>query len=251
MTLTSPRELVERTLALTGFRLERLDKPMHRQQEKLGQLILDDQRRQAGADFFFVQVGACDGVSFDSLYDFVVKHRLRGIVIEPLRDLYDDLQKNYSGCPDVLPLNVALHRNAGQIKMYRVPAGAAGAPGWTKGMSSMDPEHHKLYDVSSQHIVTETVACISWNDLLEQRRINRIDYLQLDTEGYDYEILDMLDFEKVRPAVIKFEHDIPTRRTTIKRFADVISRLIEQNYHILTMPHEAIAYSRLDFQPPA
>jgi FkbM family methyltransferase len=250
-TNTLARELVERALALAGVRLERLDKPIHRHQEKFGQLILDEQRRKAGEDFFFVQVGACDGISFDALYDFVVKHQLPGIVIEPLPDLYRELKANYSRCLSIIPLNVALHRTAKQVEMYRISPEAKGLPGWTKGMSSMDPEHHKLYNVSSNDIITEVVPCISWAELVGQQRISRIDYLQLDTEGYDYEIIEMVDFERLRPAIIKFEHDIPSRTTTTKRFANCISRLIEHNYHILTMPREAIAYSHLAVNPPA
>src|SRR5216683_542034 len=114
----SGRELAERTLAKAGVRLERLDKPIHQHQEKLGQLILDEQRRKAAGDFFFVQVGACDGVSFDALYDFVVKHNLPGIVIEPVPDLYRELKANYSRCLSIIPLNVALHRTAKQVEMY-------------------------------------------------------------------------------------------------------------------------------------
>src|SRR5204863_9792937 len=98
----SLKYFAERALAVTGFRLERTEKPLDHLQEKFGQLILDDQRRRAGKDFFFVQIGACDGVSFDALYDFVVRYRLRGIVVEPLPDLYAELVANYCRLPLVV-----------------------------------------------------------------------------------------------------------------------------------------------------
>jgi FkbM family methyltransferase len=248
---TSGQVLVERTLARAGLRLERLEKPLHRHQEKLGQLILEDQRKKAGDEFFFVQVGACDGVSFDFLYDFVVAHQLRGIAVEPLPDLYRELKVNYAAHPSVLPLNVGLHRTAKEMKMYRISSEAKDLPSWVKGIASMDPEHHKLYNVPSEHVITETVPCISWEEFVSQNRITRIDYLQLDTEGYDYEILEMLDFTRLRPAVIKFEHDVPTRHMNAKLLANCISRFIEHDYHVLTMPHDAIAYSRLSAPPAA
>jgi FkbM family methyltransferase len=245
----SAQALLERTLANAGLRLERLEKPLSRHQEKLGQLILDDQRKKAGDDFFFVQVGACDGVSFDFLYDFVTTHRLKGIAIEPLPDLYKELKANYADYPGVVPLNVGLHSTATEMKMYRIASDAEDLPEWVKGISSMDPEHHKLYNVATKHVVTESVQCTSWKGFVEQHHVTRIDYLQLDTEGYDYEILEMLDLQQLRPAVIKFEHDLPTRPGNLKRFADCMARFIQNDYHVLTLPHDAIAYSHLCEQP--
>jgi FkbM family methyltransferase len=241
----SARELIERTLAGAGLRLERINKPLSRRQERFAQLILDDQRRSAGADFFFVQIGACDGRSFDSFYDVVVKHRLRGLVIEPLPDLYKELRANYAAYSSVVPLNVGLHSTAKEIAMYRISPEAKDLPEWVKGIASMDPEDHKLYNVPTEYVITEIVPCMSWKQLVEQHKLTRIDYLQLDTEGYDFEILDMLDFTQLRPAVIKFEHDLPIRPTNRKRFARCIERFVENDYHVLTMPLDAIAYSRI------
>lgn len=245
----SGQEIVERTLARAGLRLERLDKPIHRHQEKLGQLILEDQRRKAGKEFFFVQIGACDGISFDFLYDFVTEHGLRGIAVEPLPDLFQELRANYSCYPSVKPVNVGLHRTAKEIKMFRISPTATNLPAWVKGMASMDADHHKQYDVPSEHVIEEQVPCISWDELLNQQQITRIDYLQLDTEGYDYEILEMIDFARIRPAVIKFEHDVPTRRANSQLLAKWVAKFVENDYHVLTLPHDAIAYSRLSVHP--
>lgn len=189
--------------------------------------------------------------SFDFLYDYVTKHRLRGLAVEPLPHLFKELTANYRNYPSVVPVNAALHRTEKQMSMYRISPDAHELPHWVKGIASMDPDHHKLYNVPSQHVISETVRCISWNALIEEHLITRIDYLQLDTEGYDYEILEMLDLKALRPAVIKFEHDVPTRRMNSKLLAKWTARFIEHDYHVLTMPHDAIAYSRLDVQPPS
>jgi FkbM family methyltransferase len=242
------RRLARYGLALCGYRIERIDRSrsIREHQEQLHELILDNQRRRAGSDFFFVQVGACDGVSFDSLYNFVMRRQLRGIVIEPLRDLYDELRANYSQCPSVIPLNVAIHRTAREIEMYRVSPAASGLPGWTKGIASLDPKYHKRSGIPSQYIITERVSCISWKELIEQNKVTHIDYLQIDTEGYDSEILEMLDFKKLRPAIIKFEHNVPYGVMSAEQLGLCISRLIEQKYHILTMPCDVIAHSQID-----
>src|SRR5579871_2834431 len=239
------KPIAERTLANMGLKLERLNKPIDERLERLGERILEDQYKSAGDNFFFVQVGACDGVSFDAFFSFVTAHGLHGIAIEPLPDLYRELKANYAAFPSVTALNVGIHRTAQEMTMYRVSPEAKGLPDWVKGMASMDPQHHQLYGISSEHIIREAVPCITWDMLLEKQNIKRIDYLQLDTEGYDYEILNMLDFRRLRPAVIKFEHDLKKRPENKKLFAACIARLIENDYHILTLPLDAIAHSRL------
>jgi hypothetical protein len=42
--------------------------------------------------------------------------------------------------------------------------------------------------------------------LLEEHGLNRLDLVQVDAQGYDYEIVRTIDFETVRPSIIRFEH---------------------------------------------
>ncbi|MCC6487130.1 MAG: FkbM family methyltransferase [Candidatus Hydrogenedentes bacterium] len=51
-----------------------------------------------------------------------------------------------------------------------------------------------------------TVPTITIMGLLQKYSVERLDLLQLDTEGYDFELLKMLDFKAVKPAIIHFEH---------------------------------------------
>ena len=50
------------------------------------------------------------------------------------------------------------------------------------------------------------MACISIQELLDKHRIKALDLLQIDTEGFDYEIIKMIDFKKIKPKLICFEH---------------------------------------------
>jgi FkbM family methyltransferase len=246
----STRRLVQHMLSLSGYRIERIDQSIWHRQGQLQELILENQLRRAGSDFFFVELGACDGIIADSFHGFVIRHNLRGIVVEPLRDLYAELCANYSQCPSVIPLNLAIHRTAREIDMYRVspdvsPA-ATGLPSWSKGIASVDPQRHKKSGIRSEYITTEKVSCVSWKELIEQNQITRIDYLQIDTEGYDYEILQMIDFESLRPAIIKFEHNVSGGDMSPEQLGACVAQLIEHKYHILTLPYDAIAHSHID-----
>jgi hypothetical protein len=59
----------------------------------------------------------------------------------------------------------------------------------------------------------------------------------------------VIDFERLRPAVIKFEHDLRIRPNTNRVFAECMARLIANDYHVVTLPLDAIAYSRLSIGP--
>ena len=49
---------------------------------------------------------------------------------------------------------------------------------------------------------------ISLNDLFSKNNMKEIDYLSIDTEGTEFEILKSLNFEIYRPKVITIEHII-------------------------------------------
>ncbi len=50
--------------------------------------------------------------------------------------------------------------------------------------------------------------------LLSECHVRRVDLLQIDVEGYDFEVLLSLDFSSVRPSLIRYEdrHFFPPRK---------------------------------------
>jgi hypothetical protein len=46
-------------------------------------------RAAANPEFFFLQVGANDGVRHDPLRQIVLEYHLRGLCVEPLPDMFD------------------------------------------------------------------------------------------------------------------------------------------------------------------
>jgi hypothetical protein len=55
-------------------------------------------------------------------------------------------------------------------------------------------------------ILSEKVPCASVMGLLDKHRIDRLDLFHVDTEGYDFEVLKLIDFKRVKPRMILFEH---------------------------------------------
>jgi FkbM family methyltransferase len=174
-------------------------------------------RRQV-AEPFFVQIGAMDGVRFDPVFPLVRDGGWRGLLVEPLRDHFEALVENYRGIPQMRFANVAVTEHSGTETINRVDPDAirrGAAPEWAAGISSFFKDRNSIggahtstadYNQLQGHVVQETVRCVTLGELLAEHRVERIDFLQIDTEGYDFRVLRQLDFARHRPALIHLEH---------------------------------------------
>jgi FkbM family methyltransferase len=146
---------------------------------------------------FVLEIGAMDGVRFDPLHRHLVTRRWNAVVVEPLSDMFKLLQTNYEPCPWVQCANVAISELSGPIPMFRVTPDATAAHGlgeWIVGISSAikGPTLSYLGDI----VTEEVVRSLSFSDFVEEFGIKRIDVLQVDTEGYDWKILEHIDLER-------------------------------------------------------
>lgn len=159
-------------------------------------------------EFNFVQVGANDGISFDFLYDFVVKRKPEGILIEPVNDYFLELQQNYKDFEKLILLNIAIHPFEKTLLINKIsPNALKKYPDWVKGIASLDANHHLKTKIDTADIIKEEVKADSLMNVLNEHLIERkIDYFQIDTEGFDYEVLKQLDFFSIKPQIIKFEN---------------------------------------------
>ncbi len=124
------RKLLNKLLAPTGYRIERVS----RFERELQSLLHRPQRRLK-----FVQIGANDGIRFDGLYRFVTQQPCSGIVVEPLPDMFERLRANYADYPLIVPINKAIHETADRLPLFRVaPEALPRYPGWAGGIASLD-----------------------------------------------------------------------------------------------------------------
>lgn len=228
--------VLNHSLRKFGYRVERFD------QLNFFEPLL--YRRLAKApDFFFVQIGANDGVFADPIREFVTRNHVAGLALEPLKDVFEKLKINYRDFPKVKPINLAIHKSAKTFQIHRVdPKKITRADDWAQGIASFKENHHAMNDVPSEIMITETVQCVTLTELLEQRRVSRLDLLQIDTEGYDLEIIQMIDFQRFKPAIIRFEHGLPAGTMSVADFQKCTNLLMEHGYYVITEHYDAIAY---------
>lgn len=161
-------------------------------------------------DFYFIQIGANDGVVHDPLYRHVLRHRWRGILVEPVRYYFDLLKRNYASSHGLIFENVAISDQAEFRIFFRIREDLDFLPRWTKGLGSFKRnvllKHRWVIPNIQKYIVEELVECVSLRSLLARHSVERIDLAMIDTEGYDFEIVKQFDFASMRPKLIIYEH---------------------------------------------
>lgn len=201
------------------------------------QLILE-KNFKINSTFNFIQVGANDGVSFDFLYDFVIKRNSSGLVIEPVPEYFKELKANYFEFPNIIPVNKAIHPTAKEIIIYKIDENAKEIyPDWVKGIASLDANHHKKNNIKTDDIVESTVKADTLINIIKQNfKNNSTDYFQIDTEGFDYEILKMINFQINKPSIVKYES---VNLSDLEK-NNSISLLIENGYYIFNEKGDTI-----------
>lgn len=170
----------------------------------------------------FVQIGANDGFYNDPLYKFIKRDGWEGILLEPQPYVFNTFLKHlHKDNPSLHLINAALDYQDGERNIYRI---AFSDSRWATGLTSFDKSvlekviasgyvarvtkryGEKLPEKLSDYIKAEPVQCLSVESLLSKHPLKTFDWLQIDTEGYDYEIIKMFNIEKTQPAVIVYEN---------------------------------------------
>jgi FkbM family methyltransferase len=159
-------------------------------------------------DGFFIEIGASDGILFSNTYLLEKKYNWKGICVEPLPEKFKLLCDNR---PNSLCYNKPVYNESNKKVIFDIAHNFDLLSGIT---TNIDCHSNQVNENKTQIELTT----ISLNDLLEQSNAPRfIDYLSLDTEGSEFEILKSLDFNKYTFGLIDVEHNfIEPRRTNIK-----------------------------------
>ena len=88
------------------------------------------------------------------------------------------------------------------------------------------------------YIISEDVYCTTIEDLLIKHNFKSIDLLQIDTEGFDFEIIKTINFSVLKPTMISFENMHLSKSDIIK-----CEKLLKTNgYLIYNKGRDSIAY---------
>ncbi|MBL7663855.1 MAG: FkbM family methyltransferase [Bacteriovoracaceae bacterium] len=210
-------------------------------------------KQNEGEKITCVQVGANDGKSNDPIYPYLQRGDWKGILLEPQVDVFENgLKQTYKDHKNVILENAALAKKSGALPFYRIAISKAR---WATGLSSFDKstlERHidigyieekakedgiKLPENKKDLIETVMVPTLTFEDLLKKHHVQNFQLLCVDTEGYDFEIIKLLDFNKFKPEVIFFE----SKHLSDSDFVAAQKLLIENGYELFWEKGDTLA----------
>jgi FkbM family methyltransferase len=188
---------------------------------------------------FFLEVGANDGKSGDPLHYFIKKYRWRGVALEPVLENFERLRRTYKNDDGVIPCCAALADRDGTKTFHRVRPGPD-VPDWCNELGSFSREvilsHESIFPAIEQHLVEGYVETLCFDTLVKRFGIDKIDVILIDTEGYDYEVLKQIDFQRFRPSLVIYEHlhlgekTKSASKTLLENFGYDIHNSYDMNY---------------------
>jgi FkbM family methyltransferase len=161
-------------------------------------------------DGYFVEIGAYNGIEISNTYLLESQYNWKGICSEPIPKQYELLTKNR---PNSHCDNNALYSESGLTLTFDVAN-----DNFFSGISNhIDVEKYYIVNNNKTQI---NVTTITLTELLEKYNAPTfIEYLSIDTEGSELEILKGCDFNKYKFGFITIEHNyIEPRRTKIRDF---------------------------------
>ena len=188
-----------------------------------------------------IQVGANDGLRFDNINKYIKKFKPNSILVEPIKDYFNELRENYKNFENIFFENVAISVNEQINYLYKVNLKDLHKyDEHIKGISSFDIKHLIKHGVKKNHIVKEETKSISIVDLFEKYNFN-IDLLLIDAEGYDAEIvIDLLQNSNFRPIIIiEYIHvKLPSIKILKELFNTKKYKYVRINENLVCIPNE-------------
>lgn len=160
---------------------------------------------------FFLDIGASDGISINNTFYLERKFAWQGICFEPGAK-FPELQKNRL----VKVSDACLYKEAGDLVNFNIATENNDFSGIKDHLRNKDAERLEYKTVKK---VTQTLT----NCLQQFNAPKSIEYMSLDTEGSELEILQGLDFNEFSISAITVEHNFEEPKRSL------IKHLLESN----------------------
>lgn len=205
---------------------------------------------QKGEKLTIVQVGANDGKTHDPIFDGVKKFAKKILLIEPLVELIPLLELNYSSFSGIAIIeNCAVGSSIGSIPFYKV------SEKLRKRfiLTGIDPtlfasfskehviNHLKFSEINisdedvEANIVEDQIQTSTLENILLKHSLMDIDLLQIDCEGFDWQVLKTIG--SLRPKVINLEH----KHLSVKDKIDLVNWFDQEGYNFFIYNRDCFA----------
>lgn len=173
----------------------------------------------------FVDIGAHNGIHFSNSCFFEKKMGWNGICFEPIPEIFAELKKNR----DCILVQGCVTDWTGPGQFLRVHSSRIDTEMLSGLMKKYDPKHlERVYREVKKHggrVEIIDVGCYQLHELLEENGITHVNYLSIDIEGGELDVLKTIDFSRIVVDVITVEDNY--------KDPEITSYLENQGFHLV------------------
>ena len=159
-----------------------------------------------------IDIGAADGKTNSNSRYLLEFLNWSGILIEPHPEYYKLLFDLYNGNNNIKLYNIGIYNKEVVLPFYRFGTVEEGQVStFSESFKTRVEGHHDNKYSESINIECNTIA-----NILKQNNLFDIDFMTLDCEGLDMEVLDSNEWDTFRPKLICIEHSMD--KTTLSNF---------------------------------
>jgi FkbM family methyltransferase len=147
----------------------------------------------------YVDIGA-NHPTGDSVTRLFYERGWRGVNVEPQPVLHRALVEER---PEDVNLNVGVSDARGTLVLHLVPG--------ADGLSTMNPDLLNMYREQGRGIEDIEVPVVTLSEIVGEHVHGDVDFLKVDVEGHEREVLLGADWSAFRPRVIVIEATFPER----------------------------------------
>jgi FkbM family methyltransferase len=170
--------------------------------------LLADSTGKKGSQFSVVQIGANDGLTNDPIGRLVKERGWSLVAVEPQPAAFERLKNTYCNYPNVRCVECAIGHEDGEATLYTLkpsPKNGNEDDQYASFLPDLPKKQWRhILDVQSR-IVPIKVRTRKLSSLLGELGVGCPDMLQIDAEGFDFEIVKMAFGQRLFPRILAFE----------------------------------------------
>lgn len=191
-----------RSIPRVGFSVTDLRELGFKSQYGQDQFVVERLRGMTGG--VFLDIGAFDGLTLSNTWYLEKQLGWSGVAIEPAPKAYARCKDNR----DCTVLNGCITNSAGRVTFLEIEGPAAMLSGIVSVYTSKHIQRIKQeieeYGGAMKEI---SVPCFTVNEVLHANGFDHADYLSIDTEGGELDILKSINFEAMRAKIVTVENN--------------------------------------------
>lgn len=154
---------------------------------------------------FCIEIGGYDGITRSNSY-FFEKAGWRCLIIEPIPSCFKKIKENRS-CESI---NCAISSSDGVCDFFIADT--------VEELSSIEPDIQRISVGHNANLTKIQVEKRTLNSILDDLGTPEIDFITIDVEGHELEVLKGFSISKHRPKVLILEDNFEGKDTTIKSY---------------------------------